>query len=61
VGLKVTEAVQLAPAANVPGLIGQVDPTEKSTTLLAIFVIDSDVDWLLVRVTVCGGPVVPIV
>ena len=61
VGLKVTDAVQLAPAANVLGLMGQLEAAEKSTRLLAIFVIDSDADWLLVRVTVCGGLAVPIV
>jgi hypothetical protein len=59
--LKVTDAVQLAPAANVLGLIGQLELREKSTRLLAIFVIASDVDWLLVRVTVCEAPVVPTV
>jgi len=43
-GEKVTEAVQLAPAASVLGLRGQVDVNEKSLRLEVILVMDSVVD-----------------
>jgi hypothetical protein len=38
-GEKVTDALQLAPAASVPGLVGQADVTEKSLRLLVILLI----------------------
>jgi len=43
-GEKVTEALQLAPAASVLGLRGQVEVYEKSLRLEVILVIDSVVD-----------------
>jgi hypothetical protein len=43
-GEKVTEAVQLAPAASVLGLRGQVEVNEKSLRLEVILVMDSVVD-----------------
>ena len=55
VGWNVTDAVQLAPAAKVPGVMGQLEVTEKSVRLLATFEIVRAVDWLFVNVTVCGG------
>ena len=56
-GEKVTEAVQLAPAAR---LLGQVEVTVKSLGLLETLVTVNAVDWLLVRITVCGALDVPI-
>ena len=58
-GWKVVEAVQLAPAASVLGLIGQVKLRGKSLGLAVMLVIVRVVDWLFVRVTVCGALVVP--
>jgi hypothetical protein len=55
VGSNVTDAVQLAPADNVLGLMGQVEVTGKSARLLAMLEIVRAVDWLFVNVTVCGG------
>ena len=55
VGWNVTDAVQLALAANVLGLMGQFEVTEKSVRLLAMLEIVRAVDWLFVNVTVCGG------
>ena len=43
-GAKVTDAVQLAPAASVLGLTGHVDVEVKSELLLATLVIVRDVD-----------------
>ena len=60
-GWKVTDAVQLAPAASVAGLRGQVEVTEKSLRLVAMVVIDSGVGRLFVSVAVCGGLEVPTV
>jgi hypothetical protein len=56
VGANVTETVQLAPAANV---LGQLEVTGKSARLLVTLVIEKDVDWLFVRVTVWDALVVP--
>ena len=58
-GEKVTSAAQLAPAARLCGLIGQVEVTLKSLKLLVMDPILSDEDWLLVSVTLCAGLVVP--
>lgn len=58
-GEKITDAVQLAPAARVSGLIGQVDVTLKSVRLLVTAVMLSVEDWLLVSVTVCAALDVP--
>jgi hypothetical protein len=55
-GEKVTDAVQLAPAASV---LGQLELTRKSLRLLVTLVIVSDVDWLFVSVTVCARLDVP--
>ena len=44
VGLKMTEAVQLAPEASVLGFTGQVDVTGKSLRLLTMLVMLKDVD-----------------
>jgi len=43
-GEKVTEALQLAPAASVLGLMGQVEVNEKSLRLEVILVMESVVD-----------------
>ena len=58
-GEKVTVAVQLAPAASVVGLIGQVVVTLKSVRLLLRLVMLSVEDWLLVSVAVCAALDVP--
>ena len=58
-GEKVTDAVQLAPAASVLGGIGQVDVTLKSVRLLVTPVMLSVADWLFVSVTVCAVLDVP--
>ena len=50
-GENVTEAVQLAAAARVFGLMGHVELTGKSIGLLVIEVIVNAEDWLFVRVT----------
>lgn len=55
-GEKVTDAVQLAPAASVAG---QLELTRKSLMLLVTLLIVTDVDWLFVSVTVCAELVVP--
>jgi len=55
-GENVTEAVQLAPAASVAG---QLELTAKSLRLLVIALMLSEVDWLLVSVTVCATLDVP--
>jgi hypothetical protein len=59
-GEKVTDTVQRAPAANVCGDSGHPDATTKSLKLLAMLVMVSAVDWLLVSVTDWAALVVPV-
>jgi hypothetical protein len=58
-GEKVTETVQLVPAASVAGPTGQFDANAKSLVLIVVLLIVNADDWLLVTVTTCGGLVVP--
>ena len=58
-GENVTEAVQLAFAASVPGLSGHVVVSAKSAPETVTLVIVRAFFWLFVSVTVCGGLVVP--
>jgi hypothetical protein len=59
VGAKLTAAVQLAPAANVAGEIGQALVSGKSAELLAMLLMLNTVAWLFVTVTLTGALVVP--
>ncbi len=62
-GVKVPEMVQLAPAASVLGLTGQVLVCAKSAALVPVRlmpVIESAAVPVLVRVTVCAALVVPV-
>ena len=64
VGVKTTFTVQLAPAANVEGLIGQLLVCEKLETrapVIPIFVIVTAAVPTLVTVTGCGELEVPTV
>lgn len=58
-GENTMDAVQLAPAASVLGLSGQVVVSVKSLGLRLMLVILSVVVWLLVSVTICAGLAVP--
>jgi hypothetical protein len=59
-GENVTEAVQVAPAAKVAGVVGHVVAvTLKSARLLAMDLNVNADDWLLVTVTVCAVLMVP--
>lgn len=64
VGVKVTEIVQVAPAANVLGALGQVVVRAKSAAFVpvsAMPAIVSGAEPELVRVTLCAALVVPMI
>src|SRR5579863_6774879 len=58
-GVKVTLAVQLAPAARLPGQVLLSAKSLKSAPVIVMLVMTRDPVPLLVRVTVCAGLVVP--